>query len=485
MKFLFFILIYVFPFVLSSQNSYMHWANGSSHKLGVKIFAAMVETLEVKKPGYRRPYFPLIISDTFRFINTAETDLIIKKVNTRTPWKFSFTKNVKPGKEGIVIYTDTIPLSYNGISHEVRSFNLENNFSPWILIETEFVVIYPDAKIEMNKKGEIVTAGAEKAGGKILRLECYPGFMPRSLGVLHVPDRAKMGVWKYWDSASGQHQTVSHTKQINVRFSGETYANQKAVEVIAHANGKWYKPMSENFFPEHAYHIREGTDTLRFLLKDSSNEISLKYPSVSDIQTYYDIELMKAGTPFYYYFGYRKPVYFNERVYFFRRNPADHSSGTEDYITYLQRRFPAFEFSKTDMSGAAVYRVRFPDYYEAAYYLKLLVSESSVEQLCKAAYVNGLAVECYIMPQVYVRLRPIETYAEVEQILRKYGLSRGDTDTGGGTYLNCNFEIVDEEFLDLYNKLFSEPVFMTLNLMIHTPFSKSDIPDYGIPYHKR
>ncbi len=484
MKYTFFIIICVFPLLLSSQNSYMHWTNGSRHRLGVKLFAAMAETLEVKKPAYKRPYFPLIINDTFHFINTADTDLVIKKINTNTPWKFRFTEKVKPGKKGYIVYTDTIPFSYNGISHEVKSFNLQNNFSPWIMIETEFVVVYPDAKPELNRDGQIVTASAHKADGKIIRLECYPGSMPRSLGVLHVTDREKLGVWKYWDSATGEYRAVSHTKQINVRFSGETYGNQKAVEVFAHAYGDWYKPLSENIFPEHAFHIREGTDTLRFILKDSSNEICFKYSTISD-QSIYDIELMKAGTPFYYYFGYRKPVYFSERVYFFRRNPADHSNGTEDYITYLERRFPGFEFGSRYTSGGTIYRVSFPDYYEADYYLKMFLSESSVEQLFRAAYINGLATECYIMSKIYVSLRPLESYAEVEQILRKYGLSRGDTDTGGGTYLNCNFEIVDEEFLELYNKLFNEPVFMSLNLIIYTPLSKLDIRDSDILYHTK
>ena len=477
MKFVCLFLLVSIGATASAQESYMRWDNQDFHTLGVymqvsRYWSDRVDT--IRRPIRQRA---IIIQDTFRFTNMAKETLVIRKMHVSKPSCFTFTERTAPGKQGTIVYSDTVYPGGEGIYLRRLRFNVMTNFSPWVMIGLSYAVVDRGAKVLTYPNGDVrmATAHQHMDSAIQLQLHCAPGMLPKAMGTLFLPGNQKTGVWHYWAEDGSALPDTTHTKKIFVGFAGETYGSLLDPQVLAYKGGKWYKPLSGMNTVQHFYFIEPGTDTIRFELAAASNEIAIPFQSLAEGQVFSNAELMKSGVPHYYAYGMRKPVYFSDSSCFFTVEQLRVCGGNpQDYLSVLQRRYPQLRFDVPYPASPDLCRfTRRPgDRLTLPHYIQALQKESCIRQFYIALLPSTAHSPAdFVSPLLYMPLRNLNRSEDADSILNLFGFKRdmGRVDPSGYYYLNYTRRVVDALFIEQYNALMRHRIAYFAPLQFHYP----------------
>lgn len=452
--------LYLFAFLvlhltmpLMGQNSYMQWINGDKHVLGLVKPATPVETLEVKRPGYYRQYLRAYnqVQDTFFFRNLSDQTLIINKIHVQDTSLYTYTRTTKPGKIGYIVYHTFLNAHASGIENVVVRFNVMTNFSPWVMCETNYIIIgnYNVSRIEIKTNYNIIYT--EIIDSFVSRqLVCDQKDQPRSMGLVHARTGTKMHTWNCWD-ALGRSADSIFTKSAFVYVRDDYNCMRYQLKVLVKQDGIWQNAVCRPAGNQYQILVDEQTDSL-FLYNDTVyTKLDIRYQKGAETMHFFAVNVVRYSDDF---------LAFAHNLNGFAYVPAQYAIVFDKDLTIdvaeeaerLKREFPLMTFS---VLYDQLLLVTLPKqrYWIDEHYLNRLLKDNKIDYLSQMLHSNEYGFT-FLQKTVTIRGIIMENASASDSLLKSHGFSLSKKYPElGWVELEYKERIIDRDFCARFNAL--------------------------------
>lgn len=438
---------------LPGQNSYMQWLNGDKHVLGLVKPVKPVETTEVKRPGYYSQ--PLRaqnqIQDTFFFRNLSDQTLIINKIHVQDTTLYTYTRTTKPGKIGYIVYHTFLNAHASGLENVVVRFNVMTNFSPWVMCETNYIIIgnYNVSRIEIKTNYNIIYT--EKIDSFVNRqLVCDHKDQPRSMGLVHARTGAKMHTWNYWDAVGRMPDSI-FMKSAFVYVRDDYNCARYQLNIIVKQNGVWQKAIYRPAGNQYQVLVDEFSDSM-FLYNDTVyTKLDIRYQKGAETIHYYAVNVIRYSDDYLAYdfnlFGFR----YVPRQYAIVFD-KDFTIDVYEEMERFKKAFPLLDF---EVMHDQILLVSMPEksYWVYEHYLNKILKDNKVDYVSHALQSNDLGFT-FIQKTVTIKEIIMEKASASDSLLKSYGFSLSNKYPHlGWVELEYQDRIIDRNFCERFNAL--------------------------------
>lgn len=438
---------------LMGQNSYMQWINGDKHVLGLVKPATPVETLEVKRPGYYRQYLRAYnqIQDTFFFRNLSDQTLIINKIHVQDTTLYTYTRATKPGKIGYIVYHTFLNAHASGIENVVVRFNVMTNFSPWVMCETNYIIIgnYNVSRVEIKTNYNIIYT--EIIDSFVSRkLVCDHNDQPRSMGLVHAKTGTKMHTWNYWD-ALGRSADSIFTKSAFIYVKDDYNCARYQLNIIVKQNGVWQKAIYRTAGNQYQVLVDEFSDSI-FLYNDTVyTKLDIRNQKGAETMHFYAVNVIRYSDDF---------LAFAHNLNGFAYVPAQYAIVFDKDLTIdvaeeaerLKREFPLMTFS---VLYDQLLLVTLPKqrYWIDEHYLNRLLKDNKIDYLSQMLHSNEYGFT-FLQKTIIIRGIIMENASASDSLLKSHGFSLSKKYPElGWVELEYKDRIIDRDFCASFNAL--------------------------------
>ena len=375
-------LVFLQTFSVMSQKSYMKWLNGDKHMLGVMTPILPVETLEKKPPQYYQKYLRAknSINDTFFFRNMSDQPLVIKKIHVQDTTLYTYTRTTAPGRIGYVVYHATLNAHAIGIVNHVVRFIVMTNFSPWVMCETNYILLgnYNVSRVENKETYSIVYT--EKIDSFVSRqLVCDLKNAPKSLGLVHIKTGIKMHTWNFWDAVGRMPDTI-FTKSAYVYVRDDYNCSRYQLNAFVKQNGVWQQAIYRPVGNQYQVLVDENSDSL-FLFNDTVYvKLDVRYPKAETIH-YYAVNVIRYSDNYLaYYWNMEGFQYAIDKYAIVFKDHPENPIDLKDEQKRLKALNPLLDF---EILNDQVLVVSLPKqrYWVDSHYLNKLLKDNSIDYL--------------------------------------------------------------------------------------------------------
>lgn len=376
-------LVFLQTFSVMSQESYMQWQNGDKHVLGVIQVVMPVETLEKKPPQYYKKYLQArnSINDTFFFRNMSDQPLVIRKIHVQDSTLYTYTRTTAPGRIGYVVYHANINAHTNGIVNVVVRFNVMTNFSPWVMCETNYILVgnYNVSCVENKEAYNIVYT--EKIDSFVSRqLVCDLKNAPRSLGLVHARTGTKMHTWNYWDAVGRMPDTI-FTKSAYVYVRDDYNCSRYQLNILVKQNGVWQKAIYRPAGNQYQVLVDEFSDSL-FLFNDTVyTKLDVRYQKSAETIHYYAVNVIRYSDNFLaYHWNMEGFQFVSDQYAIIFKADLDRAISLDEERERLKASYPLLDF---EILNDQLLVVSLPKkrYWVDSHYINKLLKDNSVDYI--------------------------------------------------------------------------------------------------------
>lgn len=452
--------LYVFAFLvlhltmpLKGQNSYMQWINGDKHVLGLVKPVRPVETTEVKRPGYYKQ--PLRaqnqIQDTFFFRNLSDQTLIINKIHVQDTTLYTYTRTTKPGKIGYIVYHTFLNANASGIENVVVRFNVMTNFSPWVMCETNYIIIgnFNVSRIEIKTNYNIIYT--EKIDSFVSKkLVCDHTDKPRSMGLVHARTGTKMHTWNFWDAVERSTDSI-FTKSAFVYVRDDYNCMRYQLKVLVKQDGVWQNAVCRPAGNQYQILVDEQSDSL-FLYNDTVyTKLDIRNQKGAETMHFFAVNVIRYSDDF---------LAFAHNLNGFAYVPGQYAIVFDKDLTIdvaeeadrLKRDFPLMTF---EVLHDQLLLVTLPKkkYWIDEHYLNRLLKDNKIDYLSQTLHSNEYGFT-FLQKTVTIRGIIMESASASDSLIKSYGFSLSKKYPElGWVELEYKDRIIDRNFCMRFNAL--------------------------------
>ncbi len=454
-------LVFLQTFSVMSQESYMQWLNGDKHMLGLRIPVLPVETLEKKPPQYYQKYLRAknSINDTFFFRNMSDQPLVIRKIHVQDSTLYTYTRTTAPGRIGYVVYHATLDAHAIGIVNHVVRFNVMTNFSPWVMCETNYIVvgIYNANWIDdkQNKRMEFTEVLDTFVHRK---LYCDEQKRPLEMGLVQVRTGAKMHKWTYWDTL-GQARDSFHQTSMFVYVKEDYNCNRFQLKALVKKNGVWQNAVYRPAGNQYQIMVDPSCDSV-FLYNDSVYvKLHVRYHVGAENIHYFGVSVIRYTDDYLAYYwnmdGFRYAI--GQYAIVFKEN-LDRAISLDDERERLKVLYPLLDF---EILNDQVLVVSLPKqrYWVDSHYINKLLKDNSIDYISQMLHSPQYG---YTFHRNTVTVRGIimERAMASDSVLSAYGfeLSKQYPELGW-VELRYKAHVINREFCQQFNGLGEQKLF--------------------------
>jgi len=458
--------LYLFAFLvlqlclpLMGQNSYMQWINGDKHVLGVVKPVSPVETTEVKRPGYYRQYLRAHnqIQDTFFFRNLSDQTLIINKIHVQDTTLYTYTRTTKPGKIGYIVYHTFLNAHASGIENVVVRFNVMTNFSPWVMCETNYIIIgdYNATKVENKEQYSIVyTEVIDSFIHK--KLYCDNNNRPLSMGLVHARTGDRMHTWSFWDPVGRMLDTI-FKKSIYVYVKDDYNCQRYQLKILCKQNGVWQNAVCRSAGNQYQILADEQTDSL-FLYNDTVYvKLDVRYSKSAETINFHAVNVIRFTDDYLAFahnmngFAYVPDQY---AIVFDKELSID----IFEEMERLKSNHPllTFEIMHDQLLVVTLPKKR---YWVDSYYLNKLLKDNKIDYVSQTLKSNEVGFT-FLQKSVTIRGIIMEVADASDSLIQSYGFSLSTKYPNmGWVELEYKDRIINRDFCARFNALGEVPLF--------------------------
>lgn len=295
MKCILTIVLVFFANILMSQESYMTWLNGYIHSKGIYHFKEKGERTKIQS---NPEFYQVEINDTFFFRNESKDTLFIKRVNTYDTSLFYVTKVTPPKKIGYIVFRQKVNGNYlNLFKHEKYSINIITNFSPWIYVNIDYILIN-NTFVKKEIIGNQIKYTRKIDSTKQLTLYASNKDEPISMGEESMYDHQRLLKWTYWENGTFIGDTV-HLKKISVLMQAYAIGKWKLLNCAVLKNNKWEKAKSYSNGYYYELYYDEHCDSFKLYNDSEYVQLPIIYQTFQEVRHYQYLNLMKYNADHY------------------------------------------------------------------------------------------------------------------------------------------------------------------------------------------
>lgn len=438
---------------LMGQNSYMQWLNGDKHVLGLVKPVKPVETTEVKRPGYYSQALRAQnqIQDTFFFRNLSDQTLVINKIHVQDTSLYTYTRTTKPGKIGYIVYHTFLNAHASGIENVVVRFNVMTNFSPWVMCETNYIIIgnYNVSRLEIKTNYHIIYT--EKIDSFVNKqLVCNHMDQPRSMGLVYARTGAKMHTWNYWDAVGRMPDSI-FMKSAYVYVRDDYNCMRYQLKVLVKQDGVWQNAIFRPAGNQYQILVDDQTDSL-FLYNDTVySKLDVRNQKGAETIHYYAVNVIRYSDDYLAFAYDMKGFAFVPRQYAI----VFENDQVIDVFEEKDRLKSAFPLLAFDVLHDQLLIVSLPkkSYWVDSHYINKLLKDNKIDYLSQMLYSPQYGYT-FLMNTVTVRGVIMEKAVASDSLLKRHGFSLSKKYPElGWVELEYNDRLIDRDFCRRFNAL--------------------------------